>query len=360
VRVAALRAVNVRCYERLEIALGPGLTAVVGPNGAGKTSLVEAIHFGCLGYSPRTSNDAEVVRIGADFLRVEEHVELADGTASAVALGYRPGEPKRVAVDGAPVRSVERLVPRFPVLVFTPDRLRLVKGPPALRRAYVDRVVSRLWPARGAAAPEYGRALAQRNHLLRRIRAGASPISALEPWDDAVARAGAELVAQRARAAARLSPAVARRLADLGGDPPPDPLRYAPNVAGDAATLAAALAERRARDVERATTGRGPHLDDYVLVDAGRDLRRFGSQGEQRRALLALILAEADVLADERDEPPLLLLDDVASELDARRRGLLLEALHRFPQALLTTADDEALAHAADAVVRVDAGRVAA
>src|SRR4051794_41521436 len=128
------------------------------------------VHFGALGYSPRTSADAQLVTFGADVLRTELDAVTAAGP-SRVEIGFRPGEPKRVTVDGSRERSVERLLGRFPVLVFTPDRLRLVQGAPALRRAYFDRALARLWPAPAAASGEYARRLSQRNHLLRRGRA---------------------------------------------------------------------------------------------------------------------------------------------------------------------------------------------
>jgi DNA replication and repair protein RecF len=337
-RVTAVRGADFRCYRRLELALPGGLVGVVGPNGAGKTSLLELIHFACLGYSPRTSQDAELVRFDADLLRAEADVQLAGGRVQA-AVGYRPGDPKRATADGASVRSIERLLARFPVLVFTPDRLRLVQGPPALRRAYFDRVLARLWPALAPAAAEYGRALAQRNHLLRRVRAGGTAPSALDAWDEMAARTGAALVAARARLCRRLAPALGERLGGLGGVPGELPLRHLANVEGGEAELRRALAARRGRDIDRAATGAGPHLDDFGLTDGGRDLRRFGSQGEQRRMLLALILAEADVIEQERDEQPLLLLDDVTGEFDAGRRKLLLSAVGRFQQAVLTTTD---------------------
>jgi DNA replication and repair protein RecF len=355
-RVVAVRGANFRCYPRVDLPLPAGLVGVVGPNGAGKTSLLELIHFACLAYSPRTSSDPELVRFGCDVLRAEADVDLAPGRVTA-EVGYRPGDPKRAVVDGAPVRSIERLLGRFPVLVFTPDRLRLVQGPPALRRAYFDRVLARMWPALAPSAAEYGRALAQRNHLLRRIRAGQTPASAIEPWDDMAARTGAALTAARSRLCRRLSPALAARLEELGGEPGPHPLRHLPSVDGGEASLRDALIARRTRDVERASTGAGPHLDDYELSDAGRDLRRYGSQGEQRRALLGLILAEADLIEQERDEQPLLLLDDVTGEFDAGRRSLLLEAVGRFQQAILTTTDRADLGGAA-AVMTVSGGTV--
>ena len=357
-RAAAVRGTDFRCYARLDLHLPPGLVGVVGPNGAGKTALIEMVHFGCLGYSPRTSSEGQVVRFGADVLRVETDVALRDGPAS-VEIGYRPGEPKRVTVNGAAERSVERLLGRFPVLVFTPDRLRLVQGAPALRRSYFDRVLARLWPAPAAASVEYGRRLAQRNHLLRRARAGHASPDALDPWDRLLAEAGEALVAARARLCTRLARPFAERLAELGGDPGHDPLRYLPSVpAGQ--PLEPVLVERRSRDIERAATGAGPHLDDIGLFEHDRDLRLYGSQGEQRRALLALILAEADVLAAERDEPPLLLLDDVTSELDADRRRLLLAAVAGFDQTIVTTTDAADLGAAEATVLTVRDGTVAA
>jgi DNA replication and repair protein RecF len=264
-----------------------------------------------------------------------------------------------VTVNGAAERSVERLLGRFPVLVFTPDRLRLVQGAPALRRAYFDRVLARLWPAPAAASGEYARRLSQRNHLLRRVRAGRAEPGALDPWDRLLAEAGEQLIAARARLCTRLAGPFAGRLAALGGDPGEDPLRYRPNVE-PGRSLEAALVERRARDIDRAVTGAGPHLDDVLLFEHDRDLRLYGSQGEQRRALLGLILAEADLLSEERDEPPLLLLDDVTGELDGERRRLLLEAVAGFGQAIVTTTDQADLGGAHASVLTVSDGRVAA
>ncbi len=356
-RVTAARGHDFRCYERVEVELPPGLVGVVGPNGAGKTSLIEMIHFALIAYSPRTSNERRLVRLGQPLLRAEADA-VVGSKAVTTRVGYQPGEPKHVVVDGAPIESVERLLARFPVLVFTPDRLRLVQGAPALRRSYFDRVLARLWPAASAAAAEYGRALAQRNHLLRRVRSRAASFDALDPWDDLVARWGAELITARFRLVEALEPPLIARASELGGEPGDAPLRYIAGVEGGYDALLTALRDRRGRDTERATTGVGPHLDDFQISDAGRDLRSFGSQGEQRRALLALILAEADVITEQRDERPLLLLDDVTGEFDSSRRELLLNALTHFDQAVVTTTDAGDLGDAGAALIAVDAGTV--
>ena len=352
-RVERLRASAFRCYAHLEIELGDGVTAIVGPNGAGKTSLLEAVHFGCLGWSPRTSDEARLVADGEQLTRVEVSA-VVEGRATEVAVGFRPGQPKRVTVDGTRPQSLDSLTTRFPILVFTPDRLAVVKGAPATRRAYFDRAAARRWPAAGATGREFARALAQRNHLLRRIRAGGSDEQALDPWDEAVANAGAALSAVRARLVDLLEPAFAARLESLGGTPATPALAYRPHGPVDAEGLREVLRRRRRRDIERALTGSGPQLDDVVFVEA-RDVRTYGSQGEQRSALLALVLAEADTLAEARGERPLLLLDDVASELDRERRSRLLEALRAPGQTLLTTTQADELAAAVSRTIGVRA-----
>jgi DNA replication and repair protein RecF len=354
VRVERLRASAFRCYAHVDLALGDGVTAIVGPNGAGKTSLLEAIHFGCLGWSPRTTDESRLVADGEQVCRVEV-TAVAEGRETEVAVGFRPGQPKRVTVDGTRPPSLDALTARFPILVFTPDRLAVVKGAPATRRAYFDRAAARRWPWAAAVSRDFSRALSQRNHLLRRVRSGLASEDALDPWDEAVSRTGAALADVRGRLVALLEPAFAARLASLGGAPASPALVYRPHGPVAEAELREQLRRRRRPDIERALTGAGPQHDDVAFAEA-RDVRSFGSQGEQRTALLALVLAEADVLAEARDERPLLLLDDVASELDRDRRARLLEALAAPGQALLTTTQQDDLAAAVARTVRVRSG----
>ena len=241
-------------------------------------------------------------------------------------------EGKRAAVNGGRLRAAEQLRSEVSTLVFTPDRLTVVKGGPAVRRAYFDRTLGRLAPARAGLPLEYGSAVGQRNAGLRRIAAGLSSREALTPWTEQVAELGAALVEARTEAIALLAPAFAERAGELGL--PDARLVYA----GEPPT-AAALEARLDRDVERGTTGLGPHLDDVAIVSGPRDLRSFGSQGEQRLAVLALLLAEAEAIAERLGEPPLLLLDDVLSELDPARRRILGERLAASGQTLVTSTD---------------------
>src|SRR3954452_5129125 len=217
-RVERLRATAFRCYERLACELAPGVTAVVGPNGSGKTSLIEAVHFGCLGWSPRTADEARVVRDGASVTRVAG-TGAAAGAPVEVSLGFQPHMPKRVVLDGARQRSIEALAERVALFVFTPDRLAVVKGAPAIRRAFLDRAVARLWPRFGQIAADYARVLHQRNHLLRRVRAGASSRDSLPAWDAQLAALVGEVASARMRLLERLAAPFARPLEALGGSP---------------------------------------------------------------------------------------------------------------------------------------------
>src|SRR4051794_1145357 len=314
------------------------MTVVHGRNGAGKTNLLEGLYFGCTGRSCRTTNEREVVRFGAPAARVEVDVETRDGPHE-LAVGFQPGEPKRFRVDGAPVERLSDSEARPLVAVFLPDRLELIKGAPALRRAHLDQLVAALWPARAATRRAYSQALAQRNALLARIRAGRASQSALPAWDAELALHGIELRDDRARTAELLRAPFGRLAGELGLTGEAE-LRYRPRTsAATPEEFAAELAERTPSDLDRGFTGHGPHRDDVVLSRDARELRAYGSQGEQRLALLALLLAERAVLATERGTPPLLLLDDVMSELDADRRTLLVERLDEAGQSLLTTTD---------------------
>ncbi|HEY8638369.1 MAG TPA: DNA replication and repair protein RecF [Solirubrobacteraceae bacterium] len=349
-RVDRLRVRDFRSYAAADLALGPGLTVLHGRNGAGKTNLLEALYFACTARSCRTSNERELLRFGAQAARVELDATGDDGP-HAIAVGFQPGEPKRVTVDGAPVERLVETTTRPLVSVFLPDRLDLVKGPPALRRAHLDQVVAATWPARAATRGAYTAALAQRNALLSRIRAGRAGRDALGAWDAELARHGIVLRDDRAATVAGLVDGFAASASELGltGEVT---LRYRPRTRAQTADeLASELRERVDSDLERGFTGHGPHRDDLVLERDARDLRTYGSQGEQRLGLLALLLAERDALTEARGAPPLLLLDDVMSELDADRRDRLAARLAGPGQSVVTTTDLAHVPHAGDAAV---------
>ncbi len=345
-RVVSVSLRDFRTYARAEAHLGEGLTVLHGPNGAGKSNLLEALYFGCTGHALRTRNERELVRFGQQATRVS--VTVHDGSEHhelTVGYGIREGDEravKRMACDGA---AVERLldVETRPLLgVFVPDRLELLKGSPAPRRAHLDRLVAALWPPRTATRHAYARALAQRNALLAGIRAGRASRSTLPTWDGELARHAIALREDRERVVELLHEPFAARATQLGlsGEAV---MRYRPRSrAADVEEFVAELRERLPGELERGYGAHGPHRDELVFARDGRELRSYGSQGELRLALLALLLAERAVLADRRGRTPLLLLDDVMSELDAQRRELLAHELASGGQSVIATTD---LAH---------------
>lgn len=258
-------------------------------------------------------------------------------------------EGKRVRLNGAALSAIDQLRNELPTLVFTPDRLVVIKGGPAVRRAYIDRTLTRLLPTRAGLPRAYGEALGQRNACLRKIGLGFSSKEALAPWSEQVAALGSSLQAARLRSIEMLSPRFAEVGEALG-------LRDC-RLEYSAEPLTVQLLEQRlARDLERGTTGAGPHLDEIVALAGGRELRFFGSQGEQRTAVLALLLAEAELLTERDTGAPLLLLDDVLSELDMSRREALVERLKGLGQTIITATSDGALPEPADQIIRVSEG----
>jgi len=341
-RVESLATLGFRNLGPGELDLGSGVTLLHGPNGAGKTNLLEALYMALAGRSCRTRADRETIAFGAPLARAEAVVEEAGEHRSFLAAVDR-ADGRRHLLNGSPAPpDAARLRPALSV--FMPDRLALVKGPPAARRSHLDGFVAALRPARSEARRRYARALAQRNALVGRIRAGNAAPASLDAWDGELAAAGIELMETRAGAVAELTPRFANAAAELGlGDDAT--LEYRPRSrAEDADELRSELAERRGSDVARGFSGHGPHLDELAIAVAGRAARRYASQGQQRMALLALLFAERDALLKGERTPPLLLLDDVTSELDPDRRELLSARLVAGGgQALITATEAEHL-----------------
>ncbi len=345
-RVVSVTLRDFRTYARAEVRLGEGLTVLHGPNGCGKSNFLEALYFGCTGHALRTRNERELVRFGQQATRVA--VSVRDGAEQhelTVAYGVGEGAErpvKRMCVDGAAVERMLDVEVRPLLGVFVPDRLELLKGSPAPRRAHLDRVVAAIWPLRVATRHAYARALVQRNALLAGIRSGRASRSTLPTWDRELARHAIALREDRERVIELLRGQFADRAALLGlsGEVT---MRYRPRShAADVEEFVAELQERLPGEIERGFGSHGPHRDELALLRDGRELRSYGSQGELRLALLSLLLAERAVLAEHRGRNPLLLLDDVMSELDPQRRELLVGELAGAGQSVIATTD---LAH---------------
>ena len=362
--VRAVRLVNFRNYADATVLFSPGLNIVVGDNAQGKTNLLEAISFATIGSSPRTPNDSEIVRWGADFTRTEMRVSLDGDDPSEerkVAVGYAPGQKKRLTADGAPASSLAAYAAGgtgVHAVTFFPDDIRIVKGAPSDRREFLDTLLSSLRPSYARAVADYAKAVQQRNQLLRRIRDGLSSERTLSTWDRKVMDLGSEVLKGREAAAEPLNALFGSAVRALYG-PEKAALRFSYSAPLDG--YAEALTEAREADVERGSTSVGPHRDDFAVLFGGVSMTTYGSQGQQRLSTLALKFAAREYLRGETGQDPVLLFDDVMSELDEERRGYLSGYFLESTQAVITTTnleyfDEEVLERAC--VVRISGGAV--
>jgi DNA replication and repair protein RecF len=333
----------------LEAAFGAGPQLVWGPNAAGKTSLIEAIVVLARGASHRTSTDAELVRWGADLALVEARIGglgaiRSETTIDVALVRAGTGARKRIRVNGVG-RRAGSLAGALRTVLFAPEEMLLVSGSPSLRRSALDGIASQRSPAYAADLASYGRALAQRNSLLRAIREEQADRAQLRYWDTPLLDAGGAIVEERLRTLAALGGPLARAHAEIAPDEAAAErlgLRYLTNAPATATeaprdALARRLAETAEKEVWNGATLVGPHRDDIAFELGGRDLAGFASRGQQRTAILAFKLAELDLLTAQDGHPPLLLLDDVFSELDPVRRSHLVRRIAELPQAFVTT-----------------------
>ncbi|HSQ38236.1 MAG TPA: DNA replication/repair protein RecF [Acidimicrobiia bacterium] len=337
-----------RCHPMLEFTPAPGVNVLLGGNGTGKSSVLEAIGFLATLASFRRAPDGALVRVGEESAVARGQFAGEAGTVQVEVEIPSRGR-QHIRVDGKRAAGRAEVAARVALVAFLPDDLDLVKRGPAYRREYVDDLAVQLWPAAAGDQREYERALRQRNALLRREGRTASPGS-LSVWDERLAALGAVLIRRRLDALGEVVVGVEGLCRELGGGLEQVSWSYVAAGAGDldpTATegalregLAAAVAAARHEDLERRTTTVGPHRDEVALYLDGRDLRTRASQGEQRTVALALRLAAFDLLAERRRSAPVLVLDDVFSELDEARRARLVDRLPRA-QVFISTAHRE-------------------
>jgi DNA replication and repair protein RecF len=345
VLVTAIEAKPLRSLDGVRVGLDAGIVSVIGPNGTGKTNLIEALYFALTGRSFRTADRRDLIPFGGSLARAEATIRDDDGLERKLLAAVSRTEGRRHLLDGNPADPATISRSRPPVAVFAPDRLTLVKGPPAERRAHLDGFLAARWPARGELRQRYGQAVAQRNALLSKLAAGYGSPEDLRIWDAGLAKAAAPLIEARTEAVAELAEPFATAAEELGLEA--GELEYAPRAFGSEEEIREGLEARRDQDIRMGRSSWGPHLDDLKLTAAGKSLRKFGSQGQQRAALLALLFAEREALQQARQVTPLLLLDDVMSELDPGRRERLVNRLDDGGQVLITAADEESVPAAA-------------
>ncbi len=374
-QIDALTLTGFRSYEQLDVAFGPGPQLIVGANAAGKTNLLESIALLGTGHSHRTATDADLVRWTAPFAR--SHGRFG-GSGAAGPAGHREvevllvrptgagaGVRKRILVNGIPRRG-SALATVVRIVMFAPEEMQLVSGSPSARRAALDAMVVQRSPTAASSLSTYGRALQQRNGLLRQLREGLAARDELHYWDDVVVNEGARLVDERLALMEALAGPLAAAHAEIAPSEQSLSLRYltnAPPLPGESSenALRRRLKETAEKELWNGSTLVGPHRDDIAFESGGRDLAPVASRGQQRSAILSFKLAQLDLLTALDGRPPLLLLDDVFSELDPDRRAHLVRRIGELPQAFVSTTTlqdlDPALV-AASTAWRVAEGRL--
>jgi DNA replication and repair protein RecF len=370
--VTHLSLADFRSYARVEVPLDPGVTAFVGPNGQGKTNLVEAVGYLATLASHRVSSDAPLVRMGADRAVIRAAVTQGE-RSQLVELELNPGKANRARINRSSQVRPRDVLGIVRTVLFAPEDLALVKGDPGERRRFLDELVTARSPRMAGVRSDYERVLKQRNTLLksaamaRRHGGRGMDLSTLDVWDQHLARAGAEVTAQRLDLIAALQPLADKAYEALapGGGPVLLEYRSSAGATGEshsrealAEQLTAALAEVRKQEIERGVTLVGPHRDELVLKLGQLPAKGYASHGESWSYALALRLASYDLLRAEGNEP-VLVLDDVFAELDARRRERLAELVAPGEQVLVTAAvDDDVPAVLAGARYEVFGGAV--
>ncbi len=364
--LAHLSLTNVRSFRRLDLALSPGRHVIAGDNAQGKSNLLEAVQMLATARTLRGGTDLDLITweaVADDPLpaaRLEAAVQTAHGKRTleiaVIAQETAPGVPparasRRFRVNGVAKRASD-LIGQLRVVMFSADDLEIIAGAPAVRRRYLDITISQFDGAYLRSLQRYGRVLEQRNSLLRRLQERRGRADELDFWDDELATAGALIAQRRADALRALARDAAKRYAELApGEAEDLALCYEPRLpAGIVAAVRehdlaerfrAALVEERREDIRRGVTRWGPHRDDVQFLIGGHSAGQSASRGQQRTAALALRLAEVELSTERSGDPPVLLLDDILSELDPARRERILQAAYGVDQVLITTPDQD-------------------
>ena len=355
-KIMTLRLRSFRNYDQLLLHPPEGVTVLAGENGSGKTNLLEAVHLCCLGKSHRTNSDREMIRTGAESAAVQLTIAREDGLHDVGIRLYEAQRRKKlIYINGKTASRIGELFGHATAVMFSPEDLRIILDGPDGRRRYMDMLLCQRRPSYFYALQSYASALKHRNALLK-----SEDLRQLPVWDEALARAADPIVRLRRSLAGELDPLCREHYLFIGGRENEGMsigyegcLKDSGDVAGD---MLLGLAAHREEDIRRQTTSFGPHRDDLSILLSGMDMRSFASQGQVRTAALSLRLSAFDLLEKTQGEPPLLLLDDVLSELDPDRRRRLLSRISGV-QTLLTCTDPSDLTGAAPAcVIRVAGG----
>ena len=336
--VESIELKNYRSYEELHIDLSPGTNILYGDNAQGKTNVLESVYLCCTSKSHRGSKDRDMIR----FSQEESHIKLQirrGNVPCRIDMHLKKNKPKGIAINGIPIRRASELFGVANVVFFSPEDLNLIKNGPSERRRFIDMELCQLSQVYVHSLVQYNRALMQRNKLLKELSFHPEYEDTLDIWDEQLIRYGREVMEQRRSFLAQMDAIVHEIHGNLSGGREDMKLIYAPDTREE--DLEQAFKKNRPQDIKQKTTLSGPHRDDMNLMIGGVDVRRFGSQGQQRTAALSLKLSELELMQRISRDNPVLLLDDVLSELDGHRQNQLLSAIRHIQTIITCTGLDE-------------------
>ena len=344
-KITELKLKNFRNYENLSLYPDPGVNLLFGRNGSGKTNLLEAIHYAALGRSHRISNDTNVIRYGQEFALSTVGISTSLGQRE-ITVRFHPGEAqkKEIQIDGKKIQKFSDMMGCLRCVIFSPEDLGLIREGPSVRRRYLDMMISQISRRYFVALQQYRTGLDQRNAILRNLKTDSSAgKTMLGVFEEAMARSAAEIIRERRRIVSVLSEIARETYLRISGTEEQLRINYHSSVKEEEnveESLCRLLRENRDDDVRLGMTSVGPHRDDLILSLDKNQMKQFASQGQVRTAALSMKLSQMKILKDDSGEEPILLLDDVMSELDRKRRASLINEILSF-QTFITCADRE-------------------
>lgn len=323
-----------RNYEEVSLSLHPMLNIFLGQNGQGKTNLLESIYYLCYGKNFRGNKDIELIRWKTQYFRLHGIFEVEDSQRQHdLVVYYDSLHRKMMQLNGVKYRTVKEMPERLSAVLFTPDDLSIIKGSPSSRRHFIDRELEALYGDFDTVRRSYERVLLQRNELLKDIRFKRASLSQLEPWNNQLVRYGVEMIERRLSLLSILVPQARKVHAFVTKEDKHFDVTYQSSIGQvlhqERSTLEQQfmnlLSENEKEDIAKGVTSIGPHRDDLNFYNNGVNLRTYGSQGQQRTAILSMKMAEISCFANRLGQQPLLLLDDVMSELDPMRQQAIMQ-----------------------------------
>lgn len=348
---------NFRNYENAKLEFHPKTNILYGDNAQGKTNILESIYVCATTNSHKGSKDKELIRFGEDEAHIRMFLTKREMTHK-IDMHLRKSKGKGIAIDGVPIKRSSELMGLAYVIFFSPEDLKIIKNGPSERRRFVNMELCQLDPLYLYDLAEYNKVLMQRNKLLKQISFSPSLESTLSIWDEKLIEYGEKIIVRRQQFVDELDKIVLQVAKNLTGEKEIIKTLYEPDVS--AGNFEKVLAESKERDMKFCSTNVGPHRDDLCFMNGELDLRKFGSQGQQRTCALALKLAEIEIVKKSSQDCPILLLDDVLSELDRNRQNYLLDSIHDIQTIITCTGLEEFIDSrlTLDRVFRVKEGTV--